>query len=107
MNSVSNVDIDQVLSQMRRMASQASAQPAETEAGSGVSFGGLLKQSIDAVNETQVQASGMKQAFELGEDVDLAEVMVAAQKSSLTFQGMVQVRNKLVEAYKEVMNMPI
>ncbi len=50
----------------------------------------------------------MKQAFELGEgDANLAEVMIAVQKSSVSFEAMVQVRNKLVEAYKEVMNMPI
>ncbi len=50
----------------------------------------------------------MKQAFETGQgDADLAEVMIAVQKSSLSFEAMVQVRNKLVDAYKDVMNMPI
>ncbi len=50
----------------------------------------------------------LTQAFETGEkDLDLAQVMIAVQKSSLSFDAMVQVRNKLVEAYKDVMNMPI
>jgi flagellar hook-basal body complex protein FliE len=68
----------------------------------------MLKQSIDSVNQTQLQANEMKQSFELGQnEVNLAEVMVAVQKSSVSFEAMVQVRNKLVDAYKEVMNMPI
>ena len=50
----------------------------------------------------------MAKAFETGEgDASLAEIMIAAQKSSLSFDAMVQVRNKLVEAYKDIMNMPI
>ena len=50
----------------------------------------------------------MKQAFELGgKEVSLAEVMVAVQKSDISFEAMVQVRNKLIDAYKEVANMPI
>jgi flagellar hook-basal body complex protein FliE len=50
----------------------------------------------------------MRTAFEQGEPgVDLAEVMIAVQKSSVSFQAMVEVRNKLVDAYKDVMNMPV
>lgn len=107
---MSTMSIDQVLAQMRLMSAQAATaetKPAQAIQG-GADFGDLLKQSIDQVNQTQVQASEMKQAFELGQgDANLAEVMVAVQKSSISFEAMVQVRNKLVEAYKEVMNMPI
>ena len=50
----------------------------------------------------------MRSAFDSGQgDMDLSQVMIAVQKSSLSFEAMVQVRNKLVEAYKDVMNMPI
>jgi flagellar hook-basal body complex protein FliE len=50
----------------------------------------------------------MRSSFERGdENIDLAQVMIAAQKSSVSFQAMVEVRNKLVEAYKDVMNMPV
>ncbi|HEB96235.1 MAG TPA: flagellar hook-basal body complex protein FliE [Sedimenticola thiotaurini] len=103
--------IDAVLAQMRTLASQASGgigvEKTQPAAGK-VDFGQLLGNAIGSVNQTQVEASGMKQAFELGDkDVDLAEVMVAVQKSSISFEAMVQVRNKLVDAYKEVMNMPI
>jgi flagellar hook-basal body complex protein FliE len=106
MNSTMN--IEQVLAQMRAMAAQAGPRTEEPKAGVGADFGALLKQSIDQVNEIQQEASAMRQAFERGEgDLDLAQVMIAAQKSSLSFEAMVQVRNKLIEAYKDVMNMPI
>ncbi|MEJ1296429.1 MAG: flagellar hook-basal body complex protein FliE [Candidatus Sedimenticola sp. (ex Thyasira tokunagai)] len=106
---MSTMSIDQVLAQMRLMSAQAATETKPTQELQGsVDFGDLLKQSIDSVNETQLQAGKMKQAFELGEgDANLAEVMIAVQKSSVSFEAMVQVRNKLVEAYKEVMNMPI
>ena len=71
-------------------------------------FGDLLKRSIDAVNDTQQKAGALRDAFEKGqENLDLADVMIAVQKSSVSFQAMVEVRNKLVEAYKDVMNMPV
>jgi flagellar hook-basal body complex protein FliE len=107
---MSNMDIQQVLAQMRVMAAQAENRtPAEPGAeASGASFGDLLKQSVDKVNEAQQQASAMRSAFDSGQgDMDLSQVMIAVQKSSLSFEAMVQVRNKLVEAYKDVMNMPI
>lgn len=100
--------IDQILAQMRTMSAQAASKPSAMDASAGASFGDLLTQSISQVNEAQQHAGEMKQAFELGaDDVNLAEVMVAVQKSSLSFETMLQVRNKLVDAYKEVMNMPI
>lgn len=106
MSTTSN--IDQILAQMRTMSAQATAAPKMAEEPATSSFGDLLAQSISQVNETQQQAGELKRAFELGaEDVNLAEVMVAVQKSSLSFEAMLQVRNKLVDAYKEVMNMPI
>lgn len=108
--SLNSSNIDQVLATMRTLKAQAVGNPEQVAPGSGsdVSFSQLMKQSLDTINETQLQATQMKQAFETGErDVNLAEVMVAVQKSSLSFEAMVQVRNKLVDAYKEIMNMPI
>ena len=103
-----NMNIDQVLAQMRAMSAQAANQTEEPQAADKADFGALLKQSIDQVNEVQQEASAMREAFEKGQgDMDLAQVMVAAQKSSLSFEAMVQVRNKLIEAYKDVMNMAI
>ncbi len=103
-----SMNIDQVLAQMRTMATQAGSRSEETPRSGGADFGSLLKQSIDQVNEIQQQANAMREAFEKGEgEMDLAQVMIAAQKSSLSFEAMVQVRNKLIDAYKDVMNMPI
>ncbi len=105
---MTTTNIEQVLSQIRTMSAMASGGTEAQADTSGVSFNNLLKDSINEVNESQLQATELKQAFELGEsDVNLAEVMVAIQKSSVSFEAMVQVRNKLIDAYKEVMNMPI
>ncbi|MGX2040391.1 flagellar hook-basal body complex protein FliE [Methylocaldum sp. MU1018] len=103
---MSELEINKVLDQMRIMRDQArsTALPAD----STVDFGTLLKDSIDKVNETQQQANKLAEAFESGEtDASLSEVMISLQKANLSFQAMVQVRNKLVEVYKDVMNMPM
>lgn len=104
---MSTPEINQVLAQMRVARAQAMGGAAVDEAPAS-NFNDLLQKSIEAVNETQQKAGVMKTAFEQGEDgLDLAEVMIAVQKSSISFQAMVEVRNKLVEAYKDIKNMPI
>ncbi len=71
-------------------------------------FGQLLKNSINEVNETQKTAKNLATAFDAGDkNVNLSEVMVAIQKASVSFQAMTQVRNNLVSAYKEIMNMQV
>ena len=110
---MSPVDTQNLMMQMRALAAQAdqikpagTTQPAAPEGAEA--FADLLKQGIEGVNAQQHKASELKQAFELGEPgVELSQVMLQAQKASLSFEAMTQVRNKLVEAYKEVMNMPI
>lgn len=111
---MSQVDVTQLLTQMRAMAARADqgigigpGAGAAQQAGQ-VNFAHLLKESVDKVNETQQQAAGLSRNFELGKSqVNLAEVMVALQKASVSFEAMVQVRNKLVSAYQEIMNLPI
>ena len=104
---MSTPEINQVLAQMRVARAQATGTAAIDES-SQTDFRDLLSQSINAVNETQQTSKQLRAAFERGEQgIDLAEVMIAAQKSSISFEAMVQVRNKLVEAYKDVMNMPV
>lgn len=72
------------------------------------SFGDMFKSAVDTVNENQQAAGGLATRYEQGDPtVDLPEVMIALQKSSVSFQAMTQVRNKMVEAYKDIMNMPI
>ena len=103
---MSTPEISQVLAQMRVMAARAQDVAPPESAGQG--FGDLLKNAVDGVNQTQQESEAMKRAFEFGDPkADLTSVMIATQKASVSFQAMVQVRNKLVEAYKDVMNMSI
>lgn len=113
---MSTVDTQSLLLQMRSLAAQAQANPVgESQAVKAAeggdkpeNFADLLTHSIEAVNKEQHKSKDMKESFERGDpDVELSEVMLQAQKASLSFQAMTQVRNKLVEAYKEVTQMPI
>lgn len=107
-----SVDTQSLMLQMRSLAAEAASQTSAAEkpekgVQSAENFADLLSESMNAVAKEQNKSSDMKTAFEKGEDVDLTEVMVQAQKASLSFQAMTQVRNKLVEAYKDIKNMPI
>lgn len=107
---MSNMDINLVLAQMRAMSS--AAQNSGAEAGvdevAKLDFGAVMKDSLDQVNETQAQAKELATAFESGDtSVELPEVMVALQKANISFQAITQVRNKLLNAYQEVMNMQV
>jgi len=74
----------------------------------GVDFGSLLKASVDGVDRDQAQASTMAAKFQLGDPkVSLEETMVAVQKASLSFQQLVQIRNRVIAAYHDVMNMQV
>ncbi len=114
-------DINQVLSQMRDMQTQVQApgspvsnlakvnneldgaQPVER-----ADFAEMLKNAVDNVNTLQKDATNLAQAYERGDDgVDLPQVMIGLQKSSVSFEAMTQVRNKLVDAYEKIMNMPV
>lgn len=102
---------DQLMTQMRLMAAQAKgvaqSQVAAMPVGSG-SFVGMLQNALGQVNELQQSSNAMAGSFERGaNEYSLAEVMIAKQKASIAFQATVQVRNKLLESYKEVMNMQI
>ncbi|NLW97364.1 flagellar hook-basal body complex protein FliE [Luteimonas wenzhouensis] len=71
-------------------------------------FAQVLGNAIDQVSATQARAGALQQAFELGDPrADLARVMVAMQQSQVAFRATVEVRNRLVQAYQDVMNMPI
>ncbi|MCP4429455.1 MAG: flagellar hook-basal body complex protein FliE [Gammaproteobacteria bacterium] len=99
-----------LLSQMQMLESMAQGRPAEiTESQEkGSSFTEMMQQAINQVNDVQMHASNMTKAFELGDSqVDLSEVMVAVQKSRISFQALTEVRNKLLTAYQDVMNMPV
>lgn len=106
---MNEISPQQLLSQIRTM--QAELQPM---AGKPVAdanapgFSALFSNAINQVNETQNIATAMKRDFETGtSEKSLAEVMIASQKADLSFRAMTEVRNKLVTAYQEIMNMPV
>ena len=75
---------------------------------SSSNFGNMLTDALKTVNELQKDAGEKKAAFEMGDkNVSLGEVMIASSKSGIALDATVQVRNKLVEAYKEIMSMPV
>ncbi|WP_143688100.1 flagellar hook-basal body complex protein FliE [Xanthomonas oryzae] len=79
-----------------------------TPATQAPSFSETLRSAIGGVNEAQQRAGALSKAFEMGDpNADLARVMVASQQSQVAFRATVEVRNRLVQAYQDVMNMPL
>jgi len=75
---------------------------------SGIDFYKLMQDQIGQVNSLQKNSASLADRFERGvDDVGLAEVMVAGQKSTVAFQALLQVRNKALSAYQDIMNMPV
>ncbi|MCF8007377.1 MAG: flagellar hook-basal body complex protein FliE [Methylovulum sp.] len=106
---MSDMNVNLMLAQMRSMsfaASGASAKPITPVADTN--FSDLLKQSVDSVNSLQQNAKNLTESFEAGKSTtSIADVMVATQKAGVAFQATLQVRNKLIDAYQNVMNMPM
>ena len=109
---MNEINTDYLLSQIRTLNAELeapNATPNATTAEPGApAFGSLLQQTLDSVNEAQQTARELKLAFEAGStDKTLAEVMIASQKADVSFRAMAEVRNKLITAYQEIMNMPV
>ena len=117
---IERADIAQVLAQMRSIQAQMQrpvqeAVPGRIESGQFLrpqedtpAFGALFSQAIERVNAVQQEANTLREGYELGQPgVSLTQVMIAAEKSSVAFEAMTQVRNRLVDAYKEIMNMSV
>lgn len=87
----------------------AAPAPAATPTGgsAGASFADTLQGALGQVNRAQGQASQLSAAYERGETVDIAKVMMARQQASVGFEATLQVRNKLLSAYKDIMSMPV
>ena len=118
---MSSMEVDRVLAQIRSI-SQATKAPGAGGVGDvggigagpgavgGVDngFAKLLKQGLDSVNATQAKAADMATRFERGvPGVDLPQVMIEMQKASVSFRALTEVRNKFIDAYREIMNMPL
>ncbi|MCL2919681.1 flagellar hook-basal body complex protein FliE [Shewanella litorisediminis] len=75
---------------------------------SGADFASLLANAVGHVNELQQNSSSLATRLDMGDTrVTLSDTVIAREKSSVAFEATVQVRNKLVEAYKEIMSMPV
>lgn len=118
---MSNLHIDSVLAQIRQLQQQtrlgttplrpeapSAAAPGAAGGTAPTSFANVLKQGLDKVNETQARASNLATQFERGvPGVELSQVMLESQKASVAFRATTEVRNRLVSAYQDIMNMPI
>ncbi|HBC58753.1 MAG TPA: flagellar hook-basal body complex protein FliE [Gammaproteobacteria bacterium] len=108
MTQVSPVDIQKVLSQMQRLQAEAAGNLGESDKSSQKNFGDVLSDAIDRVNEVQTEAKELGAAFSQGDpNVTLPQVTLALQKSNIAFNSLMQVRNRLVQSYQEIMNMQI
>lgn len=105
------INTNVLLTQLRTMASQAGmAEVSEQkiEQSSTVDFTAVLEKSVEYVNDQAVQSANLANAFERGDPgVELSQVMIEMQKARISFETLSQVRNKVVSAYQEIMNMPI
>jgi len=105
-----NRGIEQMIGQLRSTAQVAAGKPAAqsvAEAG-GVDFAQVLQTALKDVSSASSEARAMSREFSAGDpNVNLQDVMVNLEKASLSFQQMVQVRNRLVSAYQDIMNMPV
>ncbi len=86
---------------------EATQGAAQTSGPAGGSFTDTLKGALESVNATQQKASAISEAYEKGEVVDVAKVMLARQESSVAFEATLQVRNKLLNAYQDIMRMGV
>jgi flagellar hook-basal body complex protein FliE len=115
-------NIGAIIAQMKAMRTDANPgiQPIQApridklDSSMGVSkssttgFGDLLKNAIDSVNREKMQAKSLSNSYQMGDPtVDLPQVMIQAQKSTIAFEALTQVRNRLVRAYEEIMSMGI
>jgi len=106
------IDMNSLLAQLRANAAATQGHLNPIDGGlpgaGSQNFSTLLQNSIDKVNEVQKHSGDLSKAFELGDaNVSLAEVMIARQKAGVAFQSVLQVRNKLISAYQDIMSMRV
>ena len=106
---MSSMQIQQVLAEMRSLQARASGVAETPAVGAQPSdFANLMKNSVDQIATMQNQATALADAYEAGDkSVDLTKVMLEVQKAGLAFRAMTEVRNKLIDAYTQVMNMSV
>ena len=90
---------------LQRANSSAGAAPASE--AKPASFAATMEDALKSVNQGQQQAGELSASYERGETIDIAKVMLARQQASVGFEATLQVRNKLLSAYKDIMSMPV
>ncbi len=94
-------------SALQKAAGGADASPLAGGATKEAGFAGALKSAVTNVNALQAQSGAVSEAYERGETTDIAAVMLSREQASVGFQATLQVRNKLLAAYKDIMSMPV
>jgi flagellar hook-basal body complex protein FliE len=106
---MSQMEINQVLAQIRSLSSQTkigTSQAPQTQQTGPSAFANILRQGLDSVNQSQQTASQLTDAFSRGTPgVELPQVMLEASKANVAFHALSEVRNRLVSAYQDIMNM--
>lgn len=107
--ATSSANIASMLQTLRAHQSQASGgvQGLAQESVQKSGFADAVRQMVGQVNEAQTSSSNRIQAYERGEDIPLTDVVLGMQKSSLAFEATLQVRNKVLKAYEDILNMPV
>jgi flagellar hook-basal body complex protein FliE len=105
------VEFNRLMLDMRSMQMDAMSMPKAAgtpQVGGTSSFADMLGQAVNKVDDTQQASNQLANAFEVGKSgVDLTDVMISSQKASVSFTALTQVRNKLVQAYQDIMQMPV
>jgi len=110
---ISNANIASMMETLRAHQAQATGSSSQVSEASSAKIDGQsnffdsVKTALDRVNDTQAKSTAMSDAFDRGENVPLTDVVLSMQKSSLAFEATLQVRNKVMKAYEEIMNMPV
>lgn len=111
----SQANIQSMLQTLRAYQAQASQGAPNMEsalektigAPNGPSFTEAVRSTLNSVNEMQVKATNIANAYERGEGVPLTDVVLSMQKSSMAFEATLQIRNKVLKAYEDILNMPV
>lgn len=121
---VQRADINNVLSEIRNLRTQM-MQNQRVEQDNGIrgrvdnparvseprevpAFSDMLSQAVGSVNDLQQNANHLRTAYDMGDpNVDITRVMIASQKATVSFDALTQVRNRVVKAYEDIMNMPV
>lgn len=90
-----------------QISAVAQNSPKVTSSEAQEKFGNFLKSAIENVNADQKASDVLTEKLIRGEDVELHNVMIASQKASITLSATLEIRNKVVEAYQEIMRMPV